>query len=99
MIKTGQDTLKQPKAFAVITVRFARRLSEDDLQEIENILRKVERVSSFFPQLRRISFSIGAKDRIDYAVIDKLKKLFKEKLQRNPKITAVEYEVKTRRTF
>ncbi|KPK97880.1 MAG: hypothetical protein AMJ95_06715 [Omnitrophica WOR_2 bacterium SM23_72] len=88
-----------PKKIAKITVSFKRKLNDKDLQEIENKLRKFEEVGGFSQKPHKISFSIWSQNEIDYRIIDALKKFLKEKQQRIPKITAVEYVLKKRRSF
>lgn len=89
----------EPKRFAVIEVKFARKLNEDDLQEIENKLRKFEYINNFSPGLRKITFSIWANKKIDYGIIDELKEFLRGKQQRAPKITSVEYVMANSKTF
>jgi len=80
-----------PKKFASVNLCFRRKLSDDDLQEIENKLRNFEQVGNFSANPSKISFSISAENEVDYRAVDELKRMLKRRLQRIPQITVFEY--------
>jgi biopolymer transport protein ExbD len=88
-----------PKNFAAVTISFRRKLSEQDLQDIENKLREYDHVSSFSQSPHEISFHIGADDKIDYGVVVEFKRFLKEKQKKAPKVTVVEYVKRREKSF